>query len=391
MPEAVLSEADPTYMEIASLRFTLAQPGTSSAAALEEAKGKLSEHITKLSMAPFYKTVCEELGWPLDASKLASMEAANATEIAMLTDKIKNCEENEGESEIREAYLARADFLMRIGEKDKAIEAYEETVTKTVALGPKLDIMLAQLRMCLFFEDVPLMKTKLDKAKAMLETGGDWERRNRLKVYEAVFLLQIRDFKASAKLLLDSIATFTATELLPYNTFIFYTVVAALVTLPRKELKAKVIDAPEILQVLHELPHMPELLDGMYNCEYRKLMGALVGTIDAMKADRYLAQHARYYYREVRVMAYTQFMESYRTVSLASMASSFGVSPQYMDKELSAFISAGRLSCKLDAVAGVVNSTRPDAKSAQYLATIKQGDVLLNRVQKLSRVINLDI
>ena len=101
-------------------------------------------------------------------------------------------------------------------------------------------------------------------------------------------------------------------------------------------------------------------------------MGALVGTIDAMKADRYLAQHARYYYREVRVMAYTQFMESYRTVSLASMASSFGVSPQYMDKELSAFISAGRLSCKLDAVAGVVNSTRPDAKSAQYLATIKQ-------------------
>jgi len=42
-------------------------------------------------------------------------------------------------------------------------------------------------------------------------------------------------------------------------------------------------------------------------------------------------------------------------------------------------------------VAGVVNSTRPDAKSAQYLATIKQGDFLLNRVQKLSRVINLDI
>ena len=34
------------------------------------------------------------------------------------------------------------------------------------------------------------------------------------------------DFKASAALLLDSVATFTATELLSYNTFIFYTVVA---------------------------------------------------------------------------------------------------------------------------------------------------------------------
>ena len=43
-------------------------------------------------------------------------------------------------------------------------------------------------------------------------------------------------------------------------------------------------------------------------------MRALVATIDLMKADRYLTKHARYYFREVRVMAYTQFMESYRTV-----------------------------------------------------------------------------
>jgi len=391
MPEVTeVVEADPAYMEIAGLRFTLAQPGT-SAAALQEAKGKLSAHVEKKSMASFYKLVCEQLGWPVDAAKLASMEGANAAELTALGDKIKNAEENEGESEIREAFLARADFFMRIGEKEKALEAYDETVTKTVALGPKLDILLAQLRIGFFFEDTPLLKAKLAKAKAMLEEGGDWERRNRLKVYEAVFLLQIRDFKASAALLLDSVATFTAVELLTYNTFIFYTVVAAMVALPRKELKAKVIDAPEILQVLHELPHLPELLDGMYSCAYGKLMHALVSTIDLMKADRYLTKHARFYFREVRVMAYTQFMESYRTVSLSSMAASFGVSPSHMDAELSGFISSGRLSCKLDAVAGVVNSTRPDAKSAQYLATIKQGDFLLNRVQKLSRVINLDI
>ena len=364
MPEVTeVQEADPSYMEISTLRFTLAQPGT-SAAAVQEAKGKLSALVEKHSMAPFYKLVCEQLGWPVDAAKLAAMEKVNATELTSLSDKIKNAEENEGESEIREAYLARADFLMRTGEKEKALEAYDETVTKTVALGPKLDIMLSQLRIGFFFDDAHLLKAKIAKAKAMLEEGGDWERRNRLKVYEAVFLLQI---------------------------FIFYTVVAAMVALPRKELKAKVIDAPEILQVLHELPHMPELLDGMYSCAYDKLMRALVATIDLMKADRYLTKHARYYFREVRVMAYTQFMESYRTVSLVSMASSFGVSPAHMDKELSGFISSGRLSCKLDAVAGVVNSTRPDAKSAQYLATIKQGDFLLNRVQKLSRVINLDI
>jgi len=52
-------------------------------------------------------------------------------------------------------------------------------------------------------------------------------------------------------------------------------------------------------------------------------------------------------------------------------------------------ISAERLSCKIDKVNLVVSSTRPDHQSAQYQATIKQGDLLLNRLQKLSRVINI--
>ena len=60
-----------------------------------------------------------------------------------------------------------------------------------------------------------------------------------------------------------------------------------------------------------------------------------------------------------------------------------------IDVELSGFISAGRLSCSIDKVSGIVSSTRPDTKNAQYQATIKQGDLLLNRVQKLSRVIQV--
>ncbi|KAF2541435.1 hypothetical protein F2Q68_00030109 [Brassica cretica] len=38
---------------------------------------------------------------------------------------------------------------------------------------------------------------------------------------------------------------------------------------------------------------------------------------------------------------------------------------------------------------GVLETNRPDAKNALYQATIKQGDFLLNRIQKLSRVIDL--
>lgn len=184
-------------------------------------------------------------------------------------------------------------------------------------------------------------------------------------------------------------ATFTATELLPYNQFVLYTVAASVVALPRSEIKAKVIDAPEILQVIDEIPHVKGLVNGLYHCQYRTLMRSLVDLVDVLKADRYFAAHTRYYWRELRVLAYTQFLESYRSVSLGSMAATFGFSAAFLDAELAGFIAAGRLSCSIDKVSGVVASTRPDTKNAQYQAAIKQGDLLLNKVQKLSRVINL--
>lgn len=71
------------------------------------------------------------------------------------------------------------------------------------------------------------------------------------------------------------------------------------------------------------------------------------------------------------------------------MAASFGVSAAFLDAELSRLIAAGKITAKVDAVAGIVETSRPDNKNAQYLAVIKQGDLLLNKIQKLSRVITL--
>jgi hypothetical protein len=66
--------------------------------------------------------------------------------------------------------------------------------------------------------------------------------------------------------------------------------------------------------------------------------------------DRIFAEHARFYVREMRVKAYSQLLQSYRSVTLDSMAASFGVSVPFIDRELSRFIAAGRLNCKIDKV-----------------------------------------
>lgn len=56
-------------------------------------------------------------------------------------------------------------------------------------------------------------------------------------------------------------------------------------------------------------------------------------------------------------------------------------------RDLSRFISSGRLNCTIDRVHGIVETNRPRNKNAQYETLVRQGDLLLNSVQRLSRVL----
>ena len=77
----------------------------------------------------------------------------------------------------------------------------------------------------------------------LVEKGGDWDRRNLLKVYRGLHSLSIRQFKRGGELLLDALSTFTATELISYNDFVASTIIANVLTLSRPDLKKKVCAA----------------------------------------------------------------------------------------------------------------------------------------------------
>ncbi len=347
--------------------------------------------IKEDDMAGLYQSCWqeEELGWELDQDLLDSMLQKNAAEVKKLDEKIADAEENLGESEVREALLAKALFFIRIGEKDKALEQLKITEAKTVAVGQKMDLVFHTLRLGFFFLDFKLISVNIEKAKSLFDEGGDWERKNRLKVYEALYCMATRNFKQAATLFLDSISTFTTYELFSYDTFIFYSVITSIISLDRVSLKQKVVDAPEILTVIGKIPYLSDFLNALYGCHYKTFFISFAGITDQIRSDRYLHPHFRYYMREMRAVAYSQFLESYKSVTMDAMAKAFGVSIPFLDSELSRFIAAGKLNCKIDKVAGILETNRPDAKNALYQSTIKQGDFLLNRIQKLSRVIDI--
>jgi len=228
----------------------------------------------------------------------------------------------------------------------------------------------------------------LAKAEALIEEGGDWDRRNRLKVYNGLHLLSIRQFKRGGELFIDALSTFTTSELISYNDFVALTVIANALSLSRVDLKKKIINAPEVNQVLPELPILGDLVKSLYDCHYDKFFVALA-TLEQthLLPSLILSPHARYYVREMRILAYGQLLESYRSLTLESLSGAFGVTVQFVDSELSRFIANGRLHCSIDKVHGIVETTRPSLKNAQYDTVIKQGDILLNEVQRLSKVL----
>merc|ERR1712083_767762 len=190
-------------------------------------------------MAPFYEHICADLGWKVDTDLLTRMKAANETKLAEIQAQVDDAEKNLGETEVRDAMHKKAEYLCRIGAKEACLTQFRQTAEKTVTFGFKLDMLFHQLRLGLFHMDHDLVKRTLDKAHTLIEEGGDWDRRNRLKVYKGLYSMSVRDFKTAATLFLDTVATFTSYELMDYATFVRYTVYCCMIALERPKLREK--------------------------------------------------------------------------------------------------------------------------------------------------------
>lgn len=380
-------------LKVAQYQFTLS---TASLAHLHaETAESFLKAVEEEEMAPYLKLVLAQTPSILPSSSASSskalvekLEAVNKTKLEEIDAQLAEAEKQEGETEISDLLRAKAHYLTKIGDKDAAVEALKLALTKTPGLGARIDLTLTIVRLGFFFSDRALVDTNLAAAEKLIEEGGDWDRLNRLKVYRALNLLNSRQFSKAGELLVDSLSTFTASELIEYNEFVGLAIIVNVLVLKRVDLKKKIIASPEVTAVTLEIPLLGAFLTSIYNCEYARFFVSLASIEqDHLLTSRILAPHARYYVRELRILAYAQILESYRSLTLASLASSFGVSVDFIDRDVSRFISSGRLNCTIDRVHGIVETNRPSTKNAQYETLVRQGDLLLNSVQRLSRVL----
>lgn len=319
--------------------------------------------------------------------KLQELEEKNKLKLQELEKAVEDAKESAGDMEVLDARFEIARFAAKSLSKDDALDAYNKILLlPKLSSGKTIDAYMEVSRVASFYNDTDACVDFTNKA---MKKAADWDRRNRLRVYNALQKLSSRDIKDAAALLIECIATFSCTELCTYKDFVVYTIISNLLHLPRTELKEKIIDGPEILTLVGEIPIVSKLVNSLYDCDYKGYLHAMVDVQSILLSDRFFQPHTGYIMRELHVLGYKQFLDSYKSVTLDRMAKSFGVSPYFLDLQLSRFIAAGRLTAKIDKVGGVVETNRPDLKNAQYKDMIMKGDLLLNRIQKLGRVMDL--
>lgn len=361
-----------------------------------EEKVKCAIGENKLENPVLYRHLRSILKWKdegkyfLSDDKLDAMEKKHKETLIKLEKKVDEAMANAGDMEIFNARWAFAQFAAKCLSKDQAFDAYRKVLElPKLSTGKILDVLMEISRVASFYGDQKKNVEILDKISKLVEDTGDWDRRNRLMIYNAFSKLHSRDLKSASSLFLDGMATFSCVEMCPYEDFLAYTILCNTLYLTRTELKAKIINRSEIHTISQDIPQISKLVYSLYECNYKDFLIAMIDLEPFLIADRFLQRHAGFILRELHVLGYRQFLDAYKSVTLESMSSIFGVRKEFLDIQLGRFISAGRLSAKIDKVTGVVDTNRPDQKNEQYKKMIREGDMLLNRIQKLSRVIDL--
>lgn len=222
----------------------LAEMQAANAKAVEELEAKIADQGGCLSgggarccgwVGPFGWVLSAEMGGLAAAAAAAQAACQQGWALPPLPPRRRRAEANAGEMEVRDALRAKADFLCGTGDHAAALAAYAAAEAKTAGVGPKMDLCFALIRcvggwlagwlcggcwsachrelaaaprparfsfpfpraymMCrvlpsrprleLSRGDLAAVRAGLDKARGLCDKGGDWERKNKLKVRRA--------------------------------------------------------------------------------------------------------------------------------------------------------------------------------------------------------------
>lgn len=349
---------------------------------------KMMEIIKEFNMAKYYEYAMKLLKKQPDAALLKTMKENSEKKIKDIDEKVDKEKDYMGEADLLLSKLDKLREYLISCDIDSFLELSNNIGKNQVTIRQKIEVIIEKLWILLMYNRYDEYSKLLDENRVLISDNGDWDQRNRLKIYEALFyLIDSKPMKA-APLLIDCLPVFTSYDVLDYDKYVFYTIICGLLSLERREFYKDIVTCPDVLcsTSQHELSN--KLMRSFYDCKYDEFMRLLLDLYTEFKIDPILSTHTNYIIKELRIKAYNQYLLSYQSCTLKSMADAFGISVPFLDKELARFIASNRIVAKIDMVDKIVKSCRPDNKNMEYVQLLQQSDAVLARIQAFTRVFN---
>lgn len=187
----------------------------------------------------------------------------------------------------------------------------------------KMDLWMDILDVYLFHQSMAEYNEGIKTVKKMTDESGDWEHRNRLNVrlvtffqsqiYLGVKLMIDGDFAKVAELYSTAIPTFTSFSVFPFNDLVKYAVITGIIHLSRPTLKSRLVEQSDVEMTLLEMPSLRSLLMSFDECRYHDFFVALLELEPILKEDPYLRKHTTRLIEALRLKAYQQFLDSFKS------------------------------------------------------------------------------
>lgn len=305
---------------------------------------------------------------------------------AKFQKEIEGHEETGNDQDIIDVELQKVKYACAVLEDAKQIEdMITETLAKTKSNQTRIQFYFYQAKYALSIRNSALFNTNIDKLSALVEKDGDWDARNRFNAYSGLNNLLQGNFTAAAPSFISVIPTFSSTDIISLDDALILAMYLGVITLNRKDLISKLVESPEIIQTLLNHPLEQSFLQNLYECKYAKFYASLPAIHDALLRSPYMGLIAPRYLKEARVVAYRQFLTAYQIVKIDAFAKAFGVSPDFLEKDIASLIGTGRLQCTINAVDRVLELQRAHNKNTQFAEIITQADIIVNKVNKLTQ------
>jgi 26S proteasome regulatory subunit N7 len=313
-------------------------------------KEELRKHLISNNMSTMYSNLISKKVLQDNKQDILLIKESKQKKISDLLE-LKD-KDPENSSYIKSIDIQIAELYAHFMDTEEALEICKNILRDENSFSLQMDIYLCRMRIGMLTKNKKLLEENVNLANDCCEMGCDWDRRNKFKIYKAIYHLSKGSFKESGQFFSESLPSFEKNEVIDFKNAVEYLIFCGLLTFERVNIKKHLLDCPEVLEIGNK--ESIELIRSMYECNYYEFLPNLYKYLVTVKDDFYLYKFIDFFCKEMKIKIYGQLLNSYQSIDLKNMADLFGIEVEFLENDLASFIVEKRISCKIDKISNTI-------------------------------------